>query len=91
MIRRMAARDEPMAKTARAVQWPADNFTEIPVLVEACRRLGVLEGRVPFVRMPHAIESAHPMARKQRALARRRWPGMHWPGLTQRRAGPSLS
>jgi nitroreductase len=58
-IRRIAARDESMAKTARAVQWQADHFTDIPVLVVACLRLGVLEGRVPFVRLPHAIESAY--------------------------------
>ena len=59
IIRRVAARDEEMAKTARAVQWQVDHFTEIPVLVVACLRLGVREGRVPFVRMPHAIESGH--------------------------------
>jgi hypothetical protein len=40
MFRSMAARDKSMAKTARAVRWPADNFTEIPVLVVACLRLG---------------------------------------------------
>ncbi len=59
LIRRIAAHDESMAKTARAVQWQADHFTEIPVLVVACLRLGVLDGRVPFVRLPHAIESAY--------------------------------
>ena len=57
--RRIVARDESMAKTVRAVQWQADHFTEIPVLVVACLRLGVLEGRVPFVRLPHAVESAY--------------------------------
>ena len=45
MIRRIAARDEEMAKTARAVQWQVDHFTEIPVLVVACLRLGVRDGR----------------------------------------------
>jgi hypothetical protein len=40
MFRRMVARDKSMAETARAVQWPADNFTEIPVLAVACLRLG---------------------------------------------------
>src|SRR6476469_3642658 len=40
--RRIVARDESMAKTVRAVQWQADHFTEIPVLVVACLRLGVL-------------------------------------------------
>ena len=59
MIRRIAAGDESMAKTARAVQWQVDHFTEIPVLVVACLRLGTLEGRVPFVRLPHAVESAY--------------------------------
>jgi hypothetical protein len=41
-----------MAKTARAVQWQVDHFTEVPVLMGACLRLGVRKGRVPFVRMP---------------------------------------
>jgi nitroreductase len=59
VIRRVAARDESMAKTARAVQWQVDHFTEIPVLVVACLRLGVHEGRVPFIPMPHAVESGY--------------------------------
>jgi nitroreductase len=59
LIRRIAARDESMAKIARAVQWQVDHFTEIPVLVVACLRLGTREGRLPFVRMPHAAESAY--------------------------------
>lgn len=59
VLRRIAARDESMAKTARAVQWQVDHFTEIPVLVVACMRLGVREGRLPFVRMPHAAESGY--------------------------------
>ncbi len=59
VIRRVAARDEKMAKTARAVQWQVDHFTEIPVLVVACLRLGAREGRVPFVPTPHAVESGH--------------------------------
>jgi nitroreductase len=59
VIRRVAARDESMAKTARAVQWQVDHFTEIPVLVVACLRLGAREGRVPFVPMPHPVESGH--------------------------------
>ena len=33
-----------MAKIARAVQWQIDHFTEIPVLVVACLRLGAREG-----------------------------------------------
>ena len=59
VIRRVAARDESMAKTARAVQWQVDHFTEIPVLVVACLRLGARDGRLPFVRMPHAAESGY--------------------------------
>lgn len=59
LIRRIAARDESMAKIARAVQWQVDHFTEIPVLVVACLRLGAREGRLPVVRMPHAAESAY--------------------------------
>ena len=59
VIRRAAARDESMAKTARAVQWQIDHFTEIPVLVVACLRLGARDGRLPFVRMPHAAESGY--------------------------------
>jgi nitroreductase len=59
VIRRAIAHDESMARIARAVQWQIDHFTEIPVLVVACLRLGVREGRLPFVRMPHAAESAY--------------------------------
>ena len=59
VIRRAVARDESMERIARAVQWQVDHFTEVPVLVVACLRLGVREGRVPFVRMPHAAESAY--------------------------------
>ena len=59
VIRRIAARDESMAKTARAIQWQVDHFTEVPVLVVACLRLGALEGRLPVVRMPHAAESGY--------------------------------
>jgi nitroreductase len=57
VIRRAAARDESMARTVRAVQWQVDHFSEIPVLVVACMRLGVRGGRVPFFRMPHPAES----------------------------------
>jgi nitroreductase len=59
LIRRIAARDESMAKTARAIQWQVDHFTEVPVLVVACLRLGAIEGRLPVVRMPHAVESGY--------------------------------
>ena len=50
--------DESMAKTARAVQWQVDHFTEVPVLVVACLRLTAREGRVPYLPMPHAAVSA---------------------------------
>ncbi|MCV7260381.1 nitroreductase family protein [Mycobacterium shimoidei] len=59
IIRNAVARDESMAKIARAVQWQVDHFTEVPVLVVACLRLSAREGRLPFVRMPHAAESAY--------------------------------
>ncbi len=59
VIRRVAAHDESMAKTARAVQWQVDHFTEVPVLVVACLRLGAREGRVPFIPMPHAALSGY--------------------------------
>jgi nitroreductase len=59
VIRRIAARDEEMAKTARAVQWQVDHFAEIPVLVVACLRLGLGEGGVPFAFMPHASLSGY--------------------------------
>ena len=57
VIRKVAAADESMAKTARAVQWQVDHFEEIPVLVVACLRLTVKEGRVPYLPMPHAAVS----------------------------------
>jgi nitroreductase len=59
VVRRVAAQDESMAKTARAVQWQVDHFTEVPVLVVACLRLGLREGRVPFALMPHAALSGY--------------------------------
>lgn len=59
VLRRIAARDESMAKTARAVQWQVDHFAEVPVLVVACLRLEVREGRVPFALMPHAALSGY--------------------------------
>jgi nitroreductase len=59
VLRRVFANDESMAKIARAVQWQIDHFTEIPVLVVACLRLGAREGRLPFVRMPHVAESGY--------------------------------
>ena len=46
-------------KDARAVQWQIDHFTEIPVLVVACLRVGAREGRVPYVPMPQAVASGY--------------------------------
>jgi nitroreductase len=59
VLRRAIAEDESMAKIARSIQWQVDHFTEIPVLVVACLRLGARNGRLPFVRMPHVAESAY--------------------------------
>ncbi|HET9877586.1 MAG TPA: nitroreductase family protein [Mycobacterium sp.] len=59
MGRRLAKREESIAKTVRAVQWQVDHFTEIPVLVVPCLNLGPREGRVPFVPMPHAAASGY--------------------------------
>lgn len=58
VVRSVAEYDDSMAKTARAVQWQVDHFTEIPVLVVACLRLTAREGRVPYIPMPHAAASA---------------------------------
>ena len=69
MIRRVAARDESMAKIARAVQWQVDHFTEIPVLVVACLRLGAREGRravradAPCRRSPATSDRSTPVCR----------------------------
>lgn len=57
VIRRIAGRDDSMAKTARAVQWQVDHFAEVPVLIVACLRLGGREGRMPITLMPHVIAS----------------------------------
>jgi len=59
VLRRAVAEDESMAKIARSVQWQSDHFTEIPVLVVACLRLGARDGKLPLVRMPHVAESAY--------------------------------
>jgi nitroreductase len=59
VMKRRAARDESAEKTVRAVKWQVDHFTEVPVLVVACMRLGVREGRMPFLRMPHPAESGY--------------------------------
>ncbi|NMD58158.1 MULTISPECIES: nitroreductase family protein [Tsukamurella] len=59
VYRRVAARDDAKARMAKAVQWQVDHFADIPVLVVACLRLGVAEGRVPVFRMPHVAESGY--------------------------------
>jgi nitroreductase len=59
IVRRIAARDESMARVACAVQWQVDHFTEIPVLVVACLRLAAREGRVPYIPMPQAVASGY--------------------------------
>lgn len=59
VLRHAVAEDESMAKVARSIQWQVDHFTEIPVLVVACLRLGARDGRLPVVRMPHVAESAY--------------------------------
>ncbi|MDF0530504.1 nitroreductase family protein [Tsukamurella sp. 8F] len=59
VYRHVAAKDPAKARMAKAVQWQVDHFEEIPVLVVACIRLGVREGRVPLVRMPHIAESGY--------------------------------
>jgi nitroreductase len=59
VLRRAVARDESIAKIAQAMQWQIDHFTQIPVLVVACLRLGARDGRLPVVRMPHVAESAY--------------------------------
>lgn len=59
VLRRAIASDASIAKIARAMQWQIDHFTQIPVLVVACLRLGVRDGRLPVVRMPHVAESAY--------------------------------
>lgn len=59
VLRRAVAENESMARIARSIQWQVDHFTEIPVLVVPCLRLGVRDGRLPVVRMPHVAESAY--------------------------------
>jgi nitroreductase len=56
-VRKIAETDESMAKTARAVQWQVDHFAEIPVMVVACLRMSVKEGKIPYLPMPHAVLS----------------------------------
>ncbi|UQX09663.1 nitroreductase family protein [Candidatus Mycobacterium methanotrophicum] len=58
-LRHAADHDESLAKVVRAAQWQVDHFTEIPVLVVACLRLTVREGRVPYSVMPHAALSGY--------------------------------
>ncbi len=58
-LRHLVTQDDSAARTVRAVQWQVDHFAEIPVLVVACLRLGVREGRLPGLRMPHPAESGY--------------------------------
>lgn len=57
--RRIANRDASTANTVRAVQWQVDHFTEIPVLVVACLRLGARNGHLPYLPMPHTAASGY--------------------------------
>ena len=56
IARRVAAGDESMQKTLRAVQWQVDHFSEIPVLVVCCLRGGT---RVPYLPTPFVGESSY--------------------------------
>ena len=58
-LRYLVRQDPATARTVKAVQWQVDHFEEIPVLVIACLRLGVREGRVTGLRMPHPAESGY--------------------------------
>jgi nitroreductase len=58
MGRRVAAGDESMMKILRAVEWQVEHFVDIPVLVVACLRAGVKEGKVPFMPLPHIASSS---------------------------------
>src|SRR3954471_10079969 len=53
--RRMAKGDEAMNRILDAVQWQADHFEEIPVLVIPCLR----GNHVPFVPMPPMAHSSY--------------------------------
>lgn len=59
LLRGAGDRDESLAKIIRAAQWQVDHFSEIPVLVVACLRLTVREGRAPYSLMPHAAVSGY--------------------------------
>ena len=59
LLRGAGDRDESLARVIRAAQWQVDHFTEIPVLVVACLRLTVREGRAPYSLMPHAAVSGY--------------------------------
>lgn len=59
LLSRAGDNDPSLAKVIRAAQWQVDHFTEIPVLVVACLRLTVREGRVPSSVMPHAALSGY--------------------------------
>ena len=55
VARRVAAGDETMVKTLRAVQWQIDHFEEIPVLVVPCLRGGM---RLPYAPSPFVSETS---------------------------------
>ncbi len=50
---RIAKGDEAMEKVLRAVQWQVDHFEELPVLVVPCLRMERLNGKPPYVPLPH--------------------------------------
>jgi len=58
MGRRTAAGDDAMLKILRAVEWQVEHFSTYPVLVVACLRAGVREGRIPYTPMPHIATSS---------------------------------
>ncbi|MFT4041995.1 MAG: nitroreductase family protein [Gordonia sp. (in: high G+C Gram-positive bacteria)] len=58
-LRHLVRQDDSTARTVKAVQWQVDHFEEIPVLVIACLRLGVRDGRITGLRMPHSAESGY--------------------------------
>src|SRR6202012_2289250 len=59
VIRRGAARGKSLGKITQAVQGAGGHFTEIPVLVVPCLRLGASQGRLPFVPLPHAAQTGY--------------------------------
>lgn len=58
-LRYLVRQDDATARTVKAVQWQVDHFEDVPVLVIACLRLGVRQGRIAGFRMPHPAESGY--------------------------------